>query len=218
MRWSRRTTWSRPPTCLLAMHDLDTARKYFEKARLAGANGRVIALGMANTYLAQGDTHNAQVQLAGLSSAGGDTDDYDYLMAMGNMYQQRRDTVHALSTFARANSIGGHDDPDNFQNNQAEVAGQEGRQITQKLSLFSRATLAPALEDINVYTLDAKINGVTDPALLPTPRHSFQSMGEADYRVHLSNVPTIQGFVGQSLTHGTVSFPSDNIVQAPQYF
>ena len=100
---------------LLAMHDLETARKYFEKARLAGANGRVIALGMANTYLAQGDTKNAQVQLAGLGSANGDSDDYDYLMAMGNMYQQRRDTVHALSTFARANSVGGHDDPDNFQ-------------------------------------------------------------------------------------------------------
>ena len=101
-----------------------------------------------------------------------------------------------------------------FRSNQAEVAGEEGRQINQKLSLFSRASISPALEDINVYTLDAKIRGVTDPTLLPTPRHSFQSMGEADYRVHLgNNIPTIQGFVGQSLTHGSVSFPSDNIVQ-----
>jgi hypothetical protein len=69
------------------------------------------------------------------------------------------------------------------------------------------------LEDINVYTLDAKLLGVTNPALLPPPRHSFQSLAESNYRIHLANLPTISGVVGESMTNGRFLFPSVNVVQ-----
>ena len=54
--------------------------------------------------------------------------------------------------------------------------------------------------------------GVT-PSTLPLPRHSFQSLGEAHYRVHLNNLPTIEGFVGESMTSGKFSFPSNDVIQ-----
>ena len=53
------------------------------------------------------------------------------------------------------------------------------------MSLVPEANFAPALEDINVYALDAKILRVTNPALLPPPRHSYQSLAESHYRVKL---------------------------------
>ena len=39
----------------LAMHDFDLAETYFDKARLVGANPRTVDLGLANTYLAEGE-------------------------------------------------------------------------------------------------------------------------------------------------------------------
>jgi tetratricopeptide (TPR) repeat protein len=197
----------------LAMHDFDLAETYFDKARLAGANSRTIAIGLTNTYLSEGQTGKAESALASLGPANDFRDDYDYLMAAANLSRQRRDTVHALSDFAQASTLAGQEDKDTAQFAQAELADEEGRQINQRVSLLPEATFAPALEDINVYTLDAKILHVTNPALLPPPRHSFQSLAATHYRVHLDNLPAITGFVGESLTAGRLLFPSDNVVQ-----
>jgi hypothetical protein len=72
---------------------------------------------------------------------------------------------------------------------------------------------APALEDINVYTLDARILQVTNPALLPPPRHSFQYLVQSHYRIKFGNMPVISGFAGQSLATGRLLFPSVGVVQ-----
>ena len=85
------------------------------------------------------------------------------MMAEANLYRQRQDTVHALSAFAQASSVAGQEDLATAQTAQFELASEEGRQITQNVSLSPEALFAPALEDINVYTLDAKILHVTDP-------------------------------------------------------
>src|SRR5260370_37193519 len=91
----------------------------------------------------------------------------------------------------------------------------EGWRINQNLSLFPWAAFGPALEDTNVYTLDAKILGVTqNPTLLPPPRHSVQDLAESHYRLHLGHLPVISGFVGESLTSGKFLFPSGNLVQS----
>ncbi len=81
------------------------------------------------------------------------------------------------------------------------------------MSFSPEASFAPALEDINVYTLDAKILNVTNPALLPPPRHSFQSLAESHYRIHLGDLPVISGMAGESLTTGQFLFPSVSVVQ-----
>ncbi|HVI07034.1 MAG TPA: tetratricopeptide repeat protein [Candidatus Binatia bacterium] len=197
----------------LAMHDFNLAETYFDKARLAGANQRTVGIGLANTYLAEGETHKAEDALAAIGPASDYTDDYDYMMAEANVYRQRQDTVNALSAFARASTVAGPEDEVTSQTARNELASEEGRQITQNVSISPEALFAPALEDINVYTLDAKILHVTSPSLLPPPRHSFQSLAESHYKIHLGNFPAITGFVGESLTVGRFLFPSENVVE-----
>jgi tetratricopeptide (TPR) repeat protein len=197
----------------LATQDFDLAKTYFEKARLSGANPRLVAIGLANTYLAEGDSHQAAVSLGRLGNPNDLKDDYDYIMARANLFRQRQDTVSALSAFTRASMLAGPDGQQAGERTELDLAGEEGRQINQKVSLYSTASFEPTLEDINVYTLDAKmVPGVT-PSSLPPPRHSFQSLGEAHYRLHLNNLPTIEGFVGESMTSGKFSFPSNDVIQ-----
>jgi tetratricopeptide (TPR) repeat protein len=202
----------------LAMHDFDLAETYFDKARQAGANIRTVQIGLANAYTAEGQTHKAEDALAILGSANDFRDDYDYMMAAANLYRQRQDTVHALSAFAQASTIAGQEDQTAAQTAQDELATEEGRQLTQNVSFLPEASFAPALEDINVYTLDAKILGVTNPSLLPPPRHSFQDLGETHYRVHIGGVPVISGVVGESLTTGTFLFPSVSVIEPRHTF
>jgi len=197
----------------LAMHDFDLAETYFDKAKLAGANPRTVEIGLANTYLAEGETHKAEDALASLGPASDFSDDYDYMMASANLYRQRQDTVHALSSFAQANTVAGEESQAAAQTAQDELALEEGRQINDTVSFLPEALFIPALEDINVYTLDARILHVTNPALLPPPRHSYQSLADSHYRIHLTGLPVISGFVGESLTAGRFLFPSENVVE-----
>jgi hypothetical protein len=197
----------------LAMHDFDLAATYFDKARLAGANQRTVTIGLTNTYLAQGDTHKAEAELASLGSPNDFRDDYDYQMASANMYRQRQDTVHALSAYAQASTVAGQDDKGTARTAEFELAGQEGRQINQTVSVLPEVSFAPSLEDINVYTLDARLLHVTDPTLLPPPRSSFQDLALSHYRLHLGNWPVISGFVGESMTRGRFLFPSTHVVE-----
>lgn len=202
----------------LAMHDFDLAETYFDKAKLAGANPRAVSLGLTNTYLAEGETRRAEAELASLGSPNDYRDDYDYMMTSANLYRQRQDTVQALSAFAQASTVAGQEDKGTAETAQYELAGEEGRQITQRLSIFPEGSFSPQLEDINVYTLDARILHVTNPTLLPPPRHSFQNLAESHYRLHLDHIPVISGFVGESLTTGRLLYPSIGVVQPRHTF
>jgi tetratricopeptide (TPR) repeat protein len=197
----------------LAMHDFDLAEQYFNRAQMAGSNNRAVAIGLTNTYLAEGNTQKAGSTLASLGPASDYRDDYDYMMASANLYRQRQDPLHSLASFAQASTIAGPEDHGVAESSQYIEAEQEGRQISDKTSFVPEALSAPAFEDINVYTLDARILKVTNPALLPPPRHSYQNLVESHYRVQLGNLPVISGFVGQSFTTGRLLFPSVGVVQ-----
>ncbi len=197
----------------LAMHDFDLAENYFNKGQLAGANNRSIAIGLTNTYLAEGDTQRASAALAKLGSADDFRDDYDYMMAAANLYRQRQDPLHSLAAFAQASTVAGEEDHGIAETSQYTEAEQEGRQLSDKFSIAPEASFGPALEDINVYQLDARILQVTNPALLPPPRHSFQDLVQSHYRIQLSHLPVISGFVGESVTVGRLLFPSVGVVQ-----
>ena len=197
----------------LAMHDFDLAEQYYSRAQMAGANKRAVAIGLTNTYLAEGNTEKAGATLSSLGPASEYQDDYDYMMASANLYRQRQDPLHSLASFAQASTIAGPEDHGVAETSQYVEAEQGGRQISQKASIVPEASFAPALEDINVYSLDAKILNVTNPAVLPTPRSSFQNVVESHYRVQIGNLPVISGFVGQSLTTGRLLFPSVGVVQ-----
>jgi tetratricopeptide (TPR) repeat protein len=198
----------------LAIHDFDLAEMYFDKARLAGASGHSVALGLTNTYLAEGKTREAEQEFDTLGPAGSFQDDYEYNMTAASLYRQQQDSVHALSAFAQADTVAGQADRTTADVAQFTEAETEGREITNKFSLLPEGNFSPALEDINVYTLDAGVLQVTnDPALLPPPRHSYQSLVDTHYRFHFGNFPVVSGFVGQSLTVGLFLFPSINVVQ-----
>ncbi|HLV89303.1 MAG TPA: tetratricopeptide repeat protein [Candidatus Sulfotelmatobacter sp.] len=197
----------------LAIHDFDLAETYFDKAQLAGANSRSVTIGLTNTYLAEGKTQAAGRELGNLGPPSDFSDDYEYMMTAANLYRQRQDSVRSLSAFAQASSLASHGEGNTAEIAQYEEADQEGREINDKLSILPEGTFVPALEDINVYTLDAKILRVTNPMLLPPPRHSFQSLADTHYRIHLSGFPVISGFVGESLTAGRLLFPSVNVVE-----
>jgi tetratricopeptide (TPR) repeat protein len=209
---------SQAAALFLAMHDFDLAESYFDKAKIAGANNHNVAIGLTNTYLAEGNTQKAEEALASLGSVNDYRDDYDYMMASANLSRQRQDPLHALSAFAQASTVAGQQDNGEAETMQYAAADVEGRQLNDKVSIVPEAFFAPALEDINVYTLDARILKITNPALLPPPRHSFQSMAESHYRLNLGNLPAITGFVGQSVTVGQFLYPSIGVVQERHTF
>src|SRR6266700_2386020 len=107
----------------------------------------------------------AEMTLASLGPTNSFRDDYDYMMASANLSRQRQDPLHALSAFAQASTVAGEEDHGAAETSQFAAAEQEGRQITERVSFVPEASFAGTMEDINVYTLDAKILRVTNPAL-----------------------------------------------------
>ena len=196
---------------LMSIQEFDLAKKYFERAQAEGADEQAVAIGMTNAYLALGETQSAGQTIKSLGNNPDNYENYDYLIALGNVYRQEHETAQALSAFARANTlVEGNESAEKIEIN---LAQQEGRQITNNVSAQPEVSFSPIFEDINIYTTDAKLRGITDPALLPPPRSSFESRAEARYRIHLSNFPTIMGLVEERNARGRISFPSELLIQ-----
>ncbi|HXZ79882.1 MAG TPA: tetratricopeptide repeat protein [Terriglobales bacterium] len=198
---------------LLTLHDFDLARTYFDKARTAGADERVVALGLANSYLAQGNPHDAEMQLKILEKSADSDQDYDYLMTLANVYRQKQDTERALMEFGRASAVVGGDPDNQAAISQFELESEEGKPISDELSLATQAYFAPTFEDINIYTLDARLHGGGNAATLPPPRSSYESLAAEHFRIHPENIPTIEGFVGERIAGGRISFPSTDLIR-----
>lgn len=194
-----------------AMHDFDLAEKYFLKAKDAGAAEQVVAIGMANNDLARGDTAGAQTQLASLGSPSDHADDYDYTLAMGNLHRERRETLPALSAFARANLLGG--DEDVTAKGLEQLAGEEGYRVTNKLSLETDLSVAGIFDDTTIYTSYARLNGLTGATgsgnLGALPPHSLEeTRWISTYHVHQSGLPLISGFFEMRNARGSYAVPS----------
>ena len=172
----------------LAMHDFDLAQRMFERAGKEGAADEVVAVGLANTYLAEGNTALAQTELARLGSPADLQQNYDYQMAMAGMYRQRHDDVHALSAFAQANMLGGETD-DSVELSLQDVAGSEGLRINDRLSVGTDLLLTPVFLDPTIYTLDAELFGASTTGALPPPRHQYQTQWTNGFKVHVSGYP-----------------------------
>lgn len=195
---------------LMSIHEFELAKAYFIRAHNSGAGSEVVSIGLANVYLALGQTRNANDVLSSLRNDPDSQQDYGYLMAMSNVYRQQQDTVQALSAVARANRIiEGNDFAERTEMNLAEA---EGKQITENVSVRPDASFAPIFEDINRYTLDAKLRGILDPRLLPTPRSSYESLVDGRYHLHLRGMPNITGLVEERNARGTISIPSQLLI------
>lgn len=194
---------------LLAMHDFDLATQYFEKAQQAGAADQVVAIGLANTYLAQGKTKQADQALASLGTDPASNQNYDYLLAQSAIYRQRHNDIGALSMLAQANDMGGNDDTAEQQLRQ--VAGNQGWYVTRRLSLLTNFTTGGLYDDSTIYMLNSEILGVTSPSLLPPPRSQQESLWTTAYRLHFdNNFPMLSGFFQLRNANGTISLPQNS--------
>lgn len=195
---------------LMNIHQFELAKKYFMRAQTAGAGDEAVAIGMANAYLALGQTRNAGAMLNTFRNDPDSQQNYDYLMAMSNVYRQQQDTVQALSELAKANRL--VEGNESAQRTELNLAETEGRQLNEDVSVRPDGSFAPIFEDINIYNLDAKLRGITDPKLLSPPRSSYESLVDGRYRVHVHGLPIISGLVEERNARGTISIPSQLLI------
>jgi tetratricopeptide (TPR) repeat protein len=205
----------------LSMHDFQLAQTYFQRALAAGASESSARIGLANSYLAVGDTARAQGEIASIANSGDNEPNYQYLMAQANVYRQRHQNAQALTAFAQAAQAAGEDQ--DAQQQLMQVGGDEGMMVHRDVSVLSDFSVAPIFEDTTVYPMDAKLD-VLRPlpgrqALLPLPRSSLETQWTGAYHLqladllHLNGMPEATGFFQVRNARGAISLPSaDTIV------
>lgn len=191
----------------LAAHDFDLAERYFAKAKDLGASDDTVAIGLANTYIAQGQDRKAEQELAALGKSADYEQSYDYQLAWANIYSQRHDNVHAISSFARANQLAA-DDP-TAERGLLQVSGEEGAPapFRPNLSIQSAVATGAIFEDATLYQMDNKLFGAPVP-----PRSSQETDIGSTFRYHHGNFLPINGFVGVRNYQGTISIPSETLI------
>jgi len=199
---------------LMSVNQFALAQQWFARAEALGADQLAVDAGIANASLALGDTRSAETLLTNVNVE--DTNekrqDYSYLVALGNVHRQEGDNYRALSLFAQANALEPEDPA--ARTAEVELAENEGLQLTENLGLGSEFQVSPVFEDENIYQMDARLRGLQNGGgLLPTPRHSIETWADARYQLHLASFPLITGFVAERDARGTISIPSQLLIQ-----
>lgn len=197
---------------LMSIHEYALAQRMYGRAQALGADDTSVAVGMANASLALGDTRSAQVQLASLPEDPDRNSNFDFLMAQGNVYRQMGKDNLALANFAHANQL----DPDDPGARTAEMdlAEEQGHEITDHVGMGSLVRVNPLFEDENIYQLDARLLNVqNNSSLLPPPRRSVETFADSRFQFRMGSLPLIQGFVGERNAQGSLSFPSQLLIQ-----
>ncbi len=194
----------------LSMHEYELAQTYFQRALASGAAETSVRIGLANTYLALGDTPRAEGQLSAISRNLADSDpNYQYLLTRANVYRQQHQNARALTAFAQAAQSAGEDPT--AEREMLRAAGDEGIRINQNVSLLGDFSVAPIFENTTVYALDAQLVGAPQ-GLLPTPRSSLETQSTAAYHLHLPGMPDAGGFFQIRNARGQISLPSANSI------
>jgi len=199
---------------LMSINEFALAERLFTRAEALGADPLTVATGMANASLALGETRHAESLLTSVNSedANQKQQSYPYLVALGNMYRQRGDSYRALSLFAQADALKPEDPA--VRAAEFELAEEEGRQVTENLGIGSQFQLGPVFEDENIYQMDGRLRGFQNGGLLlPTPRHSIETWADARYQLRLESFPMIRGFVAERNARGTISIPSQLLIE-----
>lgn len=197
------------------VHDFDLSQNYLQRARAVGASDMAVRIGMANNYMALGDTARAKGELAGISRDADSDPSYQYLLAEANVYRQEHHNAQALTAFAQASDAAGEDQT--AQDNLLMAGADEGLRINPTVSLLSEISVSPIFEDTTVYVLDSKLDApapvpISDTSLLPPPRSSLQTQGTAAYHLHLNYLPTASGFFQVRNARGQISVPSTSSI------
>lgn len=198
----------------LSMHDYQLAQTYLQRALAAGAPETSVRIGMANTYLALGDTARAQSELSLIGSSADSEPGYEYLLAKANVLRQEHQNVQALTAFAQAaDSAGEHQ---SAEQDLLQAGANEGLRVNPTVSVLSDFSVAPIFEDTTVYVLDAKL-AVPNPVpgsqgLLPPPRSSLETEWTGAYHLHFGDLPEASGFFQVRNARGQISLPSEELI------
>jgi tetratricopeptide (TPR) repeat protein len=196
-------------------HDYELSQSYLQRAKLAGAPDAEVRIGMANNYLAQGDTARAQAELAAVSASADSAPNYQYLLAEANVFRQEHQGAEALTSFAQAANAEGDDET--AEQSMLAAGGDEGLRVTPMLSVLSDVSVSPIYEDSTVYVLDSKLDAgfavpPSDTSLLPPPRSSIQTQWTDAFHLHLPHLPTASGFFQLRNARGPISVPATNSI------
>ena len=198
-----------------SLHEYELSQTYLERAKAAGAPDATVRIGMADNYLALGDTVRAQAELAAVSVSSGSAPEYQYLLAQANVFRQKHQNARALTAFAQASNAQGEDL--SAEQGMLEAGADEGFRVTPVFSVLSDFSIAPVFEDSTVYVLDSKLDASfavpsSDTSLLPPPRSSLETQWTDAFHLHLGHVPTPSGFFQLRNAQGTISVPGTNSV------
>jgi hypothetical protein len=127
---------------------------------------------------------------------------YDYQLAWANIYNQRHDTLHAISAFAHANELASNDPV--AERGLLQVAGDEGTEIYPNLFMQSNLISGALYDDATIYQMDNELFGITT-----LPRSSQETDLISTFRYHTSHFTPINGSFGVRNYHGQLSVPSD---------
>ncbi len=194
-----------------SLHDYELSQNYLQRAKTAGAPDAQVRIGLANNYLALGETEKAAAELAAVKANADTTPTYQFLLAQANVYQQEHQGAQALTSFAQATSAAGDDQ--SAQQSLLAAGADEGMRVNPMFSVLSDYSTEPIFEDTTVYVLDSKLDASqpippTDTAFLPPPRSSIQNQQTAAFHLHLPFVPTPAGFFQVRNARGDISAPS----------
>ena len=197
------------------MHEYQLSQTYLQRAKAAGATDMSVRVGLANNYLALGDTARARGELAAAKSSADNELDYQYLLAEANVFRQEHRGAQALTAFAHATDASGEDQT--AEQSLLAAGADEGLMVTPAASFLSRVSLDPIFEDTTVYVLDSKLDASfpvlpSQASLLPPPRSSLEAQGTAAYHLHLGDMPTTSGFFQVRNAQGQISVPSTNSI------
>ncbi len=198
-----------------SMHDYQLSQNYLQRAKTAGAPDAEVRIGLANNYLATGDTAKAHAELEAVKTVADSAPDYQYLLAQANMFRQEHHNAQALTSFAQASNAEGDDQT--AQQSLLAAGADEGLRITPHVSALSDFSVEPVFEDSTVYVLDAKLDAPSQSpgsttSLLPPPRSSLETQWTGAFHLHLGRLPTPSGFYQFRNQRGTISVPATNSI------
>ena len=198
-----------------SLHDYQLSETYIEHAKAAGAPDTSVRIGLANSYLALGETTKANAQLAAIKSDADSAPDYQYLLAQANLYRQEHRNVQALTSFAQASNAEGEDE--SATTSLLQAGANEGLRITPQVSVLSDFLMEPIFEDTTVYVLDSKLDATfpvpsTKPSLLPPPRSQLQTQSTNAFHLHMGKLPEPGGFFQIRNSRGQISVPATNSI------
>ena len=200
---------------LRSVHDYQLSQNYLHRAKTAGAPDTQVRIGLANNYLAMGDTAKAHAELEAVKTEANSAPDYQYLLAQANVFRQEHRSTQALTSFAQASNAGGEDPA--AQEGLLQAGADEGLRITPNVSTLSDFSMLPVFEDTTVYALDAKLDApplspTGGPSPLPPPRSSLQTQWTGAYHLHFGHLPTPSGFFQLRNQRGAISVPAINSI------